>query len=67
MKATVEVKAVLLHTEPQQHTAERHSNKDAHRKCHLCNSAEEHLQQTEEEEPRVELTLSYAVGMEVGP
>ncbi len=41
--------------------------KSAHRKGHLCNTTEKHLQQTEEEEPGVELTLCYAVGVEVGP
>ena len=43
------------------------SSVQTYRKGHLCNAAEEHLQQGEEEEARVELTLSNAVGVQVGP
>ena len=54
----------------RQHEAlvkKKNKKKRAHRKGHLCNSTEEHLQQAEEEEAGVELTLCYAVGVEVGP
>ena len=43
------------------------SSVHTYRKGHLCNTAEEHLQQGEEEEAGVELTLSNAVGVQVGP
>lgn len=36
-----------------------------HRKSHLCNATEEHLQQREEEEARIQLALGDAVGVEV--
>lgn len=54
-------------TTQQEHIGNRKLLKIAYRKGHLCNSAEEHLQQAEEEETGVELTLCYAVGVEVGP
>jgi hypothetical protein len=51
----------------QEASEKKKRKKSAHRKGHLCNTAEKHLQQAEEEEAGVELTLCYAVGVEVGP
>ena len=39
---------------------------EADRKSHLSNATEEHLEQAEEEETRIELTLSNAVGVQMG-
>ena len=39
---------------------------EADRKSHLSNAAEEHLEQAEEEETRVELALGNAVGVQMG-
>ncbi len=57
----------MHHTTRAHRQQEAPEKKNAYRKGHLCNSAEEHLQQAEEEETGVELTLCYAVGVEVGP